>query len=141
MPQFLTIILLFLVTLLSMAGCAELGTPYSSGGTYGGGSYGGYQDPYYSGSRYDDYYYREKERTRDERRELERERERLEEERERLEEERRRAREAARRPPPPPPQPRCESGWRPSDHKCSSEERKRGCKDMRLPSGQLCVKR
>ncbi len=35
----------------------------------------------------------------------------------------------------------CPSGFRPSENKCSSEERRRGCKDMRLPGGLGCVKR
>ncbi len=36
---------------------------------------------------------------------------------------------------------RCPSGFRPSEQKCSVEERRRGCKDMRLPGGLGCVKR
>jgi hypothetical protein len=35
----------------------------------------------------------------------------------------------------------CPPGFRPSEQKCSPEERRRGCKDMRLPSGLGCVKR
>lgn len=35
----------------------------------------------------------------------------------------------------------CPSGFSPSERKCSNEERRRGCKDMRLPSGLGCVKR
>jgi hypothetical protein len=35
----------------------------------------------------------------------------------------------------------CPSGFRPSEQKCSPEERRRGCKDMRLPGGLGCVKR
>jgi hypothetical protein len=35
----------------------------------------------------------------------------------------------------------CPSGFRPSEQKCSPEERRRGCKDMRLPNGLGCVKR
>ena len=113
-------------------------------GQYGSG---GYNNGGYYGSGYDDDYYydRERERLKDERRDTRRERERLEEERERLEREReRREREESRRPPPPPPvriQERCPSGFTPSENKCSREERKRGCKDMRLPGGLGCVKR
>lgn len=126
-----------LAGLCLMSGCAELADPYN-GGYYGGG------DPYY-GSSYDDYEYR---RTRRERWELERERERLEDERERLERERE---EAARNPyvPPPPPPPsrpapsqdRCPAGFSPSERKCTPQERRGGCKDIRLPSGLGCVRR
>lgn len=35
----------------------------------------------------------------------------------------------------------CPAGFRPSEQKCSPEERRRGCKDMRLPGGLGCVKR
>ena len=38
-------------------------------------------------------------------------------------------------------QDRCPAGFRPSEQKCSVEERRRGCKDMRLPSGLGCVAR
>jgi hypothetical protein len=38
-------------------------------------------------------------------------------------------------------QDQCPAGFRPSEQKCSVEERRRGCKDMRLPSGLGCVKR
>lgn len=36
---------------------------------------------------------------------------------------------------------RCPSGFHPSEQKCSPEERRRGCKDMRLPGGLGCVRR
>ncbi len=36
---------------------------------------------------------------------------------------------------------RCPSGFSPSENKCSSAERKKGCKDMRLPGGLGCVRR
>jgi hypothetical protein len=35
----------------------------------------------------------------------------------------------------------CPPGFRPSEQKCSPEERRRGCKDMRMPSGLGCVRR
>ena len=35
----------------------------------------------------------------------------------------------------------CPPGFRPSEQKCSPEERRRGCKDVRLSSGLGCVKR
>ena len=120
---------LILCLAASLVGCADLNS-----GPYGGGGYN--NDPYYGGSRYDDYERREDWRRDRERRELDRERERLEEERRRLEDDRRRA-------PTPAPHvlERCPSGFSPSEQKCSKEERKRGCKDMRLPSGLGCVKR
>ena len=126
-------------------GCVPLddgyNTPsYGSGynrGPYYGNSGGYYGDPY----NRDPYY-------RDDRREAQRERERLEQERERLEEERRRLereRDRYQNPPPPPaarPQPdRCPPGFSPSENKCSPEVRKRGCKDIRMPSGLGCVHR
>lgn len=40
-----------------------------------------------------------------------------------------------------PRQEQCPAGFRPSEQKCSVEERRRGCKDMRLPGGLGCVKR
>jgi hypothetical protein len=40
------------------------------------------------------------------------------------------------------PQPdRCPPGFSPSENKCSQDERRRGCRDMRLPSGLGCVSR
>lgn len=35
----------------------------------------------------------------------------------------------------------CPPGFSPSERKCSHEERRRGCKDMRLPGGLGCVHR
>jgi hypothetical protein len=113
-------------------GCGNLNDPYGYGGPYSppppyyggsGGYYGG--DPY-----------------RRERRDLERERERLEEERRRLERERDRQPAAPpvyTRPSPPPD--RCPPGFSPSERKCTPEERRRGCRDMRMPSGLGCVDR
>lgn len=125
-------------------GCTDLNYP-SSGG-YGGG---GYRDPYYGGgynsgygSDYDrrEDWRREKD-LRNQQRDIERERDRVEEERRRLEEEKRRQDSWRPTPPPPPREERCPSGFSPSENKCSREERKRGCQDMRLPGGLGCVKR
>ena len=107
----------------------------------------GYNRPSYDDYSYghDDYYRRrelerERDRARHERNELREERERAEEARERLERER--ERERAHVPPPPPRrEERCPSGFSPSENKCSKEERRRGCQDMRLPGGLGCVKR
>lgn len=126
--------LAFLLLLGSITACTDLGDPYySPPPSYG---YGGGYDPYYR----DDYYSeRERERLRRERRELERERDRIEYERDRID----REQEKYNRPPPPPPprEERCPSGFTPSEKKCTPEERRRGCKDMRLPGGLGCVKR
>lgn len=106
---------------------------------------GGYRDPSYGGynnGRYNNDYDRYDERR--ERREIERERDRLEDERRRLEQERRDQNRPVYRPSSPPPArapERCPSGFSPSENKCSQEERRRGCKDMRLPGGLGCVKR
>ena len=133
-----------------VSGCAGLNDPYDpyyggggSGGGYGnrqppppsnsGGYYGnGYNNGYNYGDGYDR---RERERLEEERRRLERERERLEQERNRQD---------VYRPPPPPLRPvpdRCPRGFSPSENKCSTEERRRGCKDIRMPSGLGCVHR
>ncbi len=133
-------LLLSVVAVSALSGCGPLNSPYDPyygnqppPRPYGGGYYGG--DPYYGGSSYQDR--RERERLEEERRRLERERERLERER---------ARQDSYRPPPPLPRPpvpmdRCPAGFSPSENKCSKEERKRGCKDIRMPSGLGCVKR
>lgn len=121
---------------LTFAGCADLAAgnyPYD----------GGYRDPYYGSPYYgNDRYEYERER---ERRRLARERDRIHDERERLQDERERLererQEAARNvPPPPPPQAqlRCPPGTRPSTHRCTKEERKRGCKDYGAGNGLGC---
>lgn len=122
------------------SGCAGLNDGYPGGGYYGGGPSGYYGGgPYYGDSWQDR---RERERLRDERERLERERERLERERNR---------QPVYVPPsyqppvisqrPPPQQDRCPAGFSPSEQKCSPAERRRGCKDIRLPSGLGCVNR
>jgi hypothetical protein len=142
------------ISLGVFSGCAGLNDPYDPYYGGGGNGYGnppppsyGYGNPpppgyggYYGGSRGYDYGYerdrRERERLEDERRRLERERERLERERERVD---------TYQPPPPPParrEPeRCPPGFSPSENKCSREERRRGCQDIRMPGGLGCVKR
>jgi hypothetical protein len=122
------------ITLMLIAGCAPLpGGGYPS--NYPTNSY-----PYPQGGTYDPYAY---ERDRRERERLERERDRLDDERRRLEDQRRELEDAQRRPPPPPPRPveHCPAGFSPSENKCSREERRRGCQDMRLPGGLGCVRR
>ena len=128
------------ISLLALSGCSDLqNQPYS-------GPYGGYNnDPYYG--RYDGYNDYEKRREWEhrhrERHEIEKERERLEEERRRLEEERNRqiSSPQVNQPTSRPAQDRCPAGFQPSERKCSPEERRRGCKDIRLPSGLGCVRR
>lgn len=119
--------------LLWSAGCAQLNDPYFDPG----------YRPY--DQRYDDRYDYRRDRYYEERRELQRERERAEAERRRLEEERlraERAREQYSASPPPAAQPeRCPPGFTPSEIKCTPQERKRGCKDVRLPGGLGCVRR
>lgn len=131
-----------------LGGCAGLNDPYDPYYGGGGSGYGSRPPPppgyggYYGGSGGYDYGYeraqdrRERERLEEERRRLERERVRLERERERME---------SYQPPPPPParrEPeRCPPGFSPSENKCSREERRRGCQDIRMPGGLGCVKR
>ena len=123
---------LIIPTLVScfLCGCPALN---SGGGVYYPDSR--YDRPYYGG-RYD--YENERERER-----LERERDRLERERERLEREREDLIEERKEKPPKKKKPkkdRCPSGWVPSERRCSSSERKRGCQDMRTPGGLGCVR-
>lgn len=122
---------LFILTIISTAcvsltGCGPLNDPYYSNSGYGN-SYGR-----------DDYYY-EREREREERR-LEREREQLEDEREALRNEQRRQ-DQARREAEHRQNDVCPSGFHPSEQKCSNEERRHGCKDIRTPSGLGCRNR
>ncbi len=126
---------LVLAGFVGLTGCVDLNDPYSPG--YGKSYDSGYYDDRHDSDWND----------RRERREIERERERLDRERDRLREEREREREhernrreQERRYQPPPPE-RCPSGFSPSEQKCSNEERRRGCKDMRLPGGLGCVRR
>jgi hypothetical protein len=114
-------------------------------------SHPGYDDPYYGGGygRDDDYYRRRRweEKQRREERNLDRERERLERERRELEEERERHEREDRNhhggsiSPPPPRVEHCPSGFSPSERKCTNEERRKGCRDMRLSNGMGCVDR
>jgi hypothetical protein len=131
--------------LTSALGCAPVNDPYGYGG-YGGG-YGAPPPPpppapYYGGGYYGGPgYYGNGNYDRRERERLEQERRRLEEERRRLERERDRPID---RPAPPvarPTQDRCPAGFSPSERKCTQEERRRGCRDMRMPSGLGCVSR
>jgi hypothetical protein len=133
-----------LVGVVSFVGCAPLNDPNgygygNSGYPYGGPGYG--SGPYYGNQPYygngygnNDYYRRE-------RRELEKERERLERERERLERARDNQPQYLPPPMPRPSQERCPPGFSPSERKCSPEERRRGCRDVRLDSGLGCVAR
>lgn len=87
----------------------------------------------------DNDYYRDRDRY-----ELERERDRLDEERYRLQREREeldRERYNQNSQINIITPEHCPSGYTPSEQKCSQEERRRGCKDIRLPGGLGCVRR
>lgn len=135
---------LFALLVTFSIGCGPYDPNFN--GPYGGYNNGGYNNGGYYG---DDWQRRRDiDRARDERRELEQERERAAEERRRLERERDRANNAGWNNPPParpsPPAPsvdRCPPGFSPSERKCSSDERRRGCRDIRTPSGLGCVSR
>ena len=131
-------VILAITLAAGVSGCANLNDPYGSGGGpynspppyYGGSPYYGGDGGYYAGDPY-----------RRERSELERERARLEAERLRLERERQRD---PYNPPitrPSPQQDRCPPGFSPSERKCTPDERRRGCRDIRMPSGLGCVDR
>ncbi len=84
--------------------------------------------------RDDSRYYDEQARLdyeRERQRELDREIERTRELREKLERERASSASA-------PHQETCPSGFAPGNHRCSDSERRRGCKDMRMPGGTTC---
>ena len=111
--------------------------PNSYGNSYGSPGYGsGYGDPYYRERRDID---RDRQQADRERRDIENERDRVDAERRRIEQER--ARQYSPPAPPPRRQESCPSGFSQSENKCSSEERRRGCRDMRLPGGLGCVSR
>jgi hypothetical protein len=129
-------------------GCANLNDPYGYNSGYNApppppaSYYGG--TPYYGGNPYYGGGYYGGAPIRREQRELERERQRLEDERRRLERERQNQQNVPQqytRPSPPPPADRCPAGFSPSERKCTQEERRRGCRDMRMPSGLGCVSR
>ena len=97
-------------------------------GYRGGDDRRGYDD-----YRDDDYYRREQERREQERREYE-----LEQERRRNEELRRqieREKESSYR------REQCPQGFEPGNHRCSDAERRKGCKDMKMPGGTTCNSR
>lgn len=139
-------IILFSLVAISSLGCSELGNglggyggdsgPGVNYGSRGGYGYGG-GDPYY-----------EQQRNWQQQREIDRQREDLERQREQIRKERWEAEHIARPPiehfpiqQPPRREEHCPSGYSPSENKCSSEERKHGCSDMRLPGGLGCVRR
>jgi len=113
-------------------------TAAAEGRGYYGSDY--YPDHYYHGypgwydrgrndySGYD--YWRERRET------LDRERARLAEERQALERERNNNWWSRSRADE-----RCPSGFKPSENKCTPQERKHGCKDIRLSNGLGCVNR
>jgi len=129
---------LFLTGLFTISFSAFSPFTVSSAEAQSGGYFGQDYDDRYSGDR--DYRddYREQER-REEMRELDRERRQIESERRALERER--AQVVVTQAPVAPAVERCPSGFQPSENKCSTEERRRGCKDMRLPGGLGCVRR
>lgn len=140
LPLILSLSLLSLISIFTLSGCVDLDDAYRSPSSQG--RYDDYRRDGYNDRRND----WDRNSTRDERYRLEQERERAEAERRRLEDERRRAEEERRRDSwRPPPQVRveehCPSGFSPSEQKCSKEERRRGCRDMRLPGGLGCVSR
>ena len=125
------LLLLFLSTLFTA--CSGLNSGGYNNGYGNSGSRNRYDNRYdnrYGGRRYDDI----------ERQRLENERERLELERLKLENERNRINRSKVIKVQPPKIGRCPSGWRRSDRKCTTSDRKKwGCKDMRTKAGTLCI--
>ena len=138
--------ILCILLLTALIGCVD--NPGGPRDPYYSGGYG-YDRPYYGGGNYNygnNHYgnYDQGYNDRKERHRLERERDRYEDERRRLEEERRRRERDDNKYRPvqrPIVRETCPSGFSPSERKCSVEERRRGCQDMRLPGGLGCVKR
>jgi len=136
MIRLITRLLILGLMPLGISGCGDLMNPNFPSNNSG----------YNSGGYDNDYYRREREQDREER-QLERERDDLEDERRQLERERELYRNQPRPPTPTPVVPtpvvheRCPSGYSPSERKCTQAERKKGCKDMRLPGGLGCVRR
>jgi hypothetical protein len=119
-----------LAAVAMLLGCDTFNGPPSP---YG---YGGYGAPPPPPPYYGDYErQREWEHQRHEQHELNEEREHLDEERRQLDAQR-------NQPPPPPPHQsqtlHCPPGTHPSTHRCTNEERKRGCKDYGAANGQGC---
>lgn len=121
-------------------------------GPFNGNGPGGYNDPYYGNNNgngyangFDPRNDRERNRIERDRRRLDQERDQIENDRDRLARERneqqRQQQWQQEQQARPPRQESCPSGFSPSENKCSREERRRGCKDMRLPSGLGCVRR
>lgn len=149
MNRNLPIQLFSLLLISQLCSCVNGGLgrqPYPYGSNRYDPNTGSRYDPNYGyGGRYsrDDYRY---ERDRRERHRLEEERRRLERERDRFERDRYNRRPVSRPTynPPVARAPRretCPPGFSPSERKCSTKERRRGCKDLRTPSGLGCVKR
>lgn len=144
-----------LMTLLAAAGCAELNDPYYSGSRYPNSGYGGYNDPYDDGrwqyeqgrrdaereARRDREEHRQerRDRERENERDRQRERDREEQQRRRVEEER--ARQEAQRQYEQRQQDHCPAGFHETNRKCSDNERRHGCKDIKTPSGLRCINR
>ena len=123
-----------LLLLISLMSCQPMSSGYNQPPAYNDHYPRSYDRPNYDS----DYYRRERrdDRERD-RREMARERERLEHERRKFEHERSRNQEHDRRPPPPRVE-SCPSGFHPGGHRCSKADRRRGCKDMKMPGGTTC---
>jgi hypothetical protein len=132
-----TLTALSLIALLALPGCAELNQPgYPSQGGYYDSGYGGYHNDGYGS--HDNYYGHEKhERWEEKRHEQEERAEREAREHQRDEESRRHHEQE----PPRRVEEHCPSGFSPSERKCSNDERRHGCQDIRTPSGLGCVRR
>jgi hypothetical protein len=132
--------LIILITLF-IAGCAGFNDPFAPSGGFG-------RNDSWGSSSWDSHNDWERRRIEQDRWELEQERRRVRDEQRRLDRERENQWNRPTTPPYVPPmnrpqvrEERCPSGFSPSENKCSVEERRRGCKDMRLPGGLGCVKR
>lgn len=130
---------IYFFLVLSLVACVPMGDTYypSTPQTGYNDPYYGNRDPYYgggSGYRGDRYDYDRRERDR-----IEREREALRDERRRLESERERQREQQHHQQQQHLDDRCPPGFYHSEVRCTPEDRKRGCKDLKAPSGRGCV--
>ena len=137
---------LFVLGVLGLGACAEIDRAYDpyygSPSVYEPYRYGSYDDHYHrkSPAYYDRRYY-ENQRLRREQEARWRAEQELAAERNRLARERVAADHRARAQLRRPSQDRCPAGFSPSERKCTQAERRRGCRDIRLPSGLGCVSR
>jgi hypothetical protein len=145
--------IVLLIFIFFTSSCADLNYPLGVGTNsapinYPYDPYGNYPADRTYGEQ--DYYYREQARqNQQEKWKLMRERERLQDERDRLERSQRwqtqtpsgYALPQLNNNSRPPERERCPAGFHETTSRCSDRDRKKGCKDLKLPQGLRCINR